>query len=789
MPAVPVKTFPPAPKVSVTSLFLLALCLFGNLFSTSLSAQTDQAKALIEYSKTLDLVDQKLSQGEIREAQLKDLMEALASGRDSVNICISDHEKAQQQLTSDLDSLGEAKTGDGADVVRKRKEFRTALSETERRLAECRVLALRSDELSLNLREQYKVALAERIFAQGPSMLLLLLDNWRNTMTLGLTSGLFVQEHAGLNNLSATDWLLFAALMGSAYLFGLLIRTRRQRRIAQRPPEVPARTNLSSALVSALSHYAPRLLAALAAAGTLYLFTYDIRPVPFINVMLYGLPVYVIALLLIHLIFSPKAPNQKLLHISDAMAHKIARRLRVLALLTYIGYLLFSTIFAQHLREDAYLLVRGVYAALLFLNMIWALWLFARMRETDELRWLGLLISMVLLISLGAEWLGYRNLATALLRVILGSLIAFGSLLIALRLFREVYDALEQGEGNWAQRLRHLLGVAAGRAVPGLIWLRLVTNILLWSLFGYTLLRIWHVSASAIERVEDYLINGFPLGTFQLVPYRILMAIAIFAVLVTFARWIQTGLDRHWLRYARLDHGAREAVITITGYVMIIIAALVGLSIAGFAFGNLAIIAGALSVGIGFGLQNIVNNFISGLILLFERPVKTGDWIVVGNTEGYVKRISIRSTQIQTFDRADVIVPNSELISQQVTNWMLYDSQGRARVPVGVAYGSDTQKVKQILEQVGNDHPSVITDGSYPEPRVLFLGFGDSALNFELRCFVRNIDNRLQVVSDINFAIDAAFRAEGIEIPFPQRDLHLRSWPPGGRPGQDSVAE
>jgi small-conductance mechanosensitive channel len=157
---------------------------------------------------------------------------------------------------------------------------------------------------------------------------------------------------------------------------------------------------------------------------------------------------------------------------------------------------------------------------------------------------------------------------------------------------------------------------------------------------------------------------------------------------------------------------------------------------------------------------------------------------VVGNTEGYVKRISIRSTQIQTFDRADVIVPNSELISQQVTNWMLYDSQGRARIPVGVAYGSDTQKVKLILEKIGRDHPSVITDGSYPEPKVLFLGFGDSALNFELRCFVRNVDNRLQVVSDINFAIDAAFRAEGVEIPFPQRDLHLRSLPPGYPPGQ-----
>jgi potassium efflux system protein len=172
-----------------------------------------------------------------------------------------------------------------------------------------------------------------------------------------------------------------------------------------------------------------------------------------------------------------------------------------------------------------------------------------------------------------------------------------------------------------------------------------------------------------------------------------------------------------------------------------------------------------------------VNNFISGLILLFERPIKTGDWIMVGNTEGYVKRIRIRSTEIQTFDRADVIVPNSELIAGQVTNWMLHDSRGRARIPVGVAYGSDTQKVKTILEKVAEEHPRVVNDGSTPKPRVLFRGFGESSLDFELRCFIQDIDERLQVVSDLNFAIDAAFRENGIEIPFPQRDVHVRDLP------------
>lgn len=224
----------------------------------------------------------------------------------------------------------------------------------------------------------------------------------------------------------------------------------------------------------------------------------------------------------------------------------------------------------------------------------------------------------------------------------------------------------------------------------------------------------------------------------------------------------------------RMERGAREAMATMVGYIGMAAAIIVALGISGFTFTNLAIIAGALSVGIGFGLQNIVNNFVSGLILLFERPVKTGDWIMVGNTEGYVKKIRIRSTQIQTFDRADVIVPNSDMISNQVTNWMLYDLRGRIRVKVGVAYGSDTQKIKDILYDIAKQHPDVIHNNNNYKTSVLFLEFGDSSLNFELRCFIRNIDSRIQVLSDLNFAIDQAFRENGIEIPFPQRDVHIK---------------
>jgi len=163
--------------------------------------------------------------------------------------------------------------------------------------------------------------------------------------------------------------------------------------------------------------------------------------------------------------------------------------------------------------------------------------------------------------------------------------------------------------------------------------------------------------------------------------------------------------------------------------------------------------------------------------VLVCRPVRKGDWIEVGGTEGYVKDIHIRSTIIQTFDRSDVIVPNSELISNQVTNWVLSSKSGRAIIPVGVAYGTDTEKVRDILLAIAEENEDVVKTGFMPKPVVLFREFGDSSLNFELRVFLHNVDSRLSVVSDINFAIDKAFKDAGIEIPFPQRDLHVKSMP------------
>lgn len=287
-------------------------------------------------------------------------------------------------------------------------------------------------------------------------------------------------------------------------------------------------------------------------------------------------------------------------------------------------------------------------------------------------------------------------------------------------------------------------------------------------------LRLWQLTPRDTVTLTHRLSQPFQIGDISVVPSKLFLGLVIFLLFWTVARLLQRTATNLLQTRDPASRGARQSFITLNAYVLITIGFLLSLSAAGLDLSNIAIIAGALSVGIGFGLQNIVSNFISGIILLFERPIRPGDWIRVGTTEGYVRKVRIRSTIIETFDRAEVLVPNSDLLSNQVVNLTLTDGVGRIIIPVGVAYGSNTKKVREIILRVAKDHPQVIQNepGIVP-PRVLFRDFADSALLFELRCFIKNVDYRLVVESDLRYAIDDAFRAEKVEIPFPQRVVYM----------------
>jgi small-conductance mechanosensitive channel len=579
--------------------------------------------------------------------------------------------------------------------------------------------------------------------------------------------------------------LAIAAAFAALWLRRLRLTRIRERCAAAHAPPASFSGRLYLAAAVTTLHYFPHLLVATVVA----LYAWHLVPAgastPMLAMAAYSLPVYFVVRVLIFVFLHPPSPAKTLHLLPIRAARSLARRLNVLVLLVLVSYLLFSGLMEQTLPASALALARALFGAVFVLNLLWIAWILGQVPKFETMRWLRVIIALVLLGSLAAEWSGYRNLSLFMLRAVLGTLLLLGFTLLVRLLLRELCDSLDAGRYAWQRWLHRRMGLAPEKSIPGMGWVRFIMFIVLWGGFLLAALRIWGLTGLGMPQLVNLANQGFSVGSLTIVPTRILWAVIAFVVLLSAKSWITHQMERRWLPHTHMDRGAREAMVTITGYVGLAIALMVALGVAGMSFGNVAIIAGALSVGIGFGLQNIVNNFVSGLILLFERPVKTGDWIVVGNTEGYVRRISIRSTQIQTFDRADVIVPNSELISNQVTNWMLHDPRGRIRLPVGVAYGSDTQLVKEILLRIAEEHPVVVTDGSTPEPVVLFRGFGDSSLDFELRCFITNIDVRLTVISDLNFAIDAEFRKHGIEIPFPQRDLHVRNWP--GPPGGGAV--
>lgn len=297
-----------------------------------------------------------------------------------------------------------------------------------------------------------------------------------------------------------------------------------------------------------------------------------------------------------------------------------------------------------------------------------------------------------------------------------------------------------------------------------------ITRIFLILVAASVVLAPFGVNGDDLSGALRRTVTGLSIGSVTISPGAIIAALVVFAVGMVATRAFQRWLDTRFLPHTRMDVGLKTSVRTGLGYLGVIFAGMVAFSVAGFNLQNVAIIAGALSVGVGFGLQSIVNNFVSGLILLAERPIKAGDWIVVGAEQGYVKRINVRSTEIETFDRSTVIVPNSDLISGVVKNWMHNDNSGRVIVDVRVPFRSDPDAVHDLLLAVAQAHPNVL---AYPEAKVYLSNFGESALEFQLFCYLGNVDYMLSTKSELRFEVFRALRTNGIEIPYTRRDVHL----------------
>jgi potassium efflux system protein len=285
-------------------------------------------------------------------------------------------------------------------------------------------------------------------------------------------------------------------------------------------------------------------------------------------------------------------------------------------------------------------------------------------------------------------------------------------------------------------------------------------------------LSLGYLRETSVGKYLSWLNSGIGIGGTKITVINIIYLI-LFLVLFMFAsRVIRETLQNRVLPRTRLDIGARASFVNIVIYAFWILAIYTGINILGINLSSLAFMAGALGIGIGFGLQNIVNNFVSGIILLFDPSIQVGDMVQIGDDWGAVSRINIRTTVVQTFDNASLIIPNSEMLSNKVTNWSFQDPKVRRQVDVGVAYGSDIQLVRKILLQIAAEMPEVLAD---PAPWVDFMDFGDSALIFRIRFWISSPDYWLTAPTEFRFRIDEEFKKHGIEIAFPQQDIHIRT--------------
>jgi len=423
-------------------------------------------------------------------------------------------------------------------------------------------------------------------------------------------------------------------------------------------------------------------------------------------------------------------------------------------------------------------------AVLFFLLARTRLWTLSQERQLDLTkesvnfwRWTRNLLGVLAVLSIFAVMVGH----VALGRYVLTRIYYLSFLIMAVWLVRALLFELVEFSGRQLTK-SFKAGDGPAPATPQedhslfLFWLRLLIDIVVFATLLPLAALVVGVKWTDLRNWVFDAIVGVEVGGFTISLLNILSAFAAVFIIMVVTRFIQRTMDARVFEPARMESGLRNTFKTLIGYVGLVIGIMVGIGTLGFPLANLAIVAGALSLGIGFGLQSIVNNFVSGLILLFERPIKVGDWIVTSAGEGIVKKISVRSTEIETFDWASVIVPNSELVTSPVTNWTHKNRYTRLIIPVSVSYSADPEEVTALLLKEAKANRRTL---SYPVPVIYFAGFGDSALDFEMRVFINNVDDRIPVQNELRIAVFNVLAEAGIEIPFPQRDLHLKGLVPG----------
>ncbi len=760
-------------------LALLLLLLSAGLGGAQVPDKPSNGERIAAWTAELERIEQTLKQGDLDDATLLALRGEIQALRQHADDFIAHLREQLTAAQSQLAKLGPApkpeEPPESEAAARERRQLDKAVAEFDGAIRTAQVLQTRAGQLADAVLGQRRA-----LFSQQ------LLKRVQSPLTAGLWHNVSQTIDSGFLSLRllAKDWskavhpaLLLVALAVFIVVWVLLAQIA-ARWVAHyraldgaEPPDALRRTGSAAAVTLA------RALPPAAAAGAAYLTLTGLEMLPgrTQDLALAALRAFVIVTALAALIRTTLAPNEPLWRILPA-GDREARLLRWLAAAVAVVYGLdlflsdFNQILVTPLALTVAQKVISTVVIALLLAAIVATGLHAPATEAARpavRHWARLVLWLLVIVILAATALGYVTFA----RFLISQMIVNGALLAVLYLLHRAVAALAQRLASQQTLAGRWLPDDPRRREQVALLVSVVLNAALIAAAVPLFLLQWGFDWDDVRRWLGDALFGFQFGGLNISLATILIALLLFVLGIIATRVFQHWLEVGVLRRTGMEQGARVAIGTVVGYLGIVLAALVAFAYTGLNFSNIAIVAGALSVGIGFGLQSIVNNFVSGVILLAERRISVGDWIIVGNEEGYVRRISVRATEIETFDRNYVIIPNAELITHTVKNWTFRHRRARVVIPIGVSYASDADQVRDVLIACAAAHPEVIEN---PAPRVWFDDFGDNALMFRLIAFIGDVDRLLATRSELRFAILRAFREAGIEIPFPQRDLHLK---------------
>ena len=787
--------------VAIPLLILMAGALAPGLAGAQQAVASSFEERLEAWRRSLEAAEGAVALPELSETQAKEIRAELARLRAAAQAAVTEAETQLAPVRARLAALGpppaEGEPPEAEEIARQRDSINRQIAVLDAHVKQSEVVIARSNELDGRISAARRAQTVRLLSGRFP--LPLAPDTVAAAVPEGLTimGQLLAAPLAWWDTLSLeerSNILFFRTLLPVVavltVVLGLLLRHFLLRWFRRDPgEEAPGYTRrLFAAIAKGIGDGAiPALLLGL----FLYISTREDTLLTgllgdTVQSLCLALILLLLALALPRAVLAPDLPAWRLLPVLPENARRINRRVTLLA-----AVFAFDLFFVQATAslpvslelESLYGLVLTTLEAVVALTLLPAsLWQYAPdaqehrpQEEQDEApkgrrqAWTVArrLAGLIALAAIFASLIGYAELGNFLINNLIFTFGLLGGIFVLRGLGRELIGAALR-----ARMIRENLELRHGTRSVLKFWFRFALDVGALGIGIALGLLIWGVPSADLWLGIVALFSGFRIGNVTISLGEIVAAVVVFLAIVAVTRMLQRTLNEKVFPRTRFDMGVRNSLSMALGYVGFAIAMLIGINALGLDLSNLAIIAGALSVGIGFGLQAIVNNFVSGLILLVERPVKVGDWVIVGGYEGTVKRISVRATEIETFDRQSVIIPNSELISSAVGNWTHKDRLCRIIIDVGVAYGSDTAKVREVLLACAEANPHVLKQ---PAPYVLFRNFGDSSLDFQLRCFLTDIDYFLRVPSDLRFTIDEAFRKESIEIPFPQRDLHVKS--------------